>query len=761
MTDAPMRTHSTATTTGSTALARRVHVLRTVVLAALVTVLALGLVAVLAAVERYRSTRDEVVATLRSDVDEAATMLDAIVASAFDQLEAAATGEQFASGDPQRMLEALGDIDGPAAGFTAGFTWVDVDGRARVVSGEDQMIIDVPVDDRPYVQAALAGQHSVSEGLVSRFVDRPVVVFAVPTRDGQSDINGVLTGQVLLERTGRGLGAASAGAERLLVDRVGQVIVDQDNRVDTLAAPRQDWPVSRYADARVESGVVDPVGRSDRLVAWAPVPTAGWTLVESIDADAALDTATDGLVRDLVVIALVSALLLAGAAILGRRLDRHYRHSRKLATDAELERAQAAVVSDAMAQLAAAESLQQVGSTVASAALPAFGARAAGMSVRDPERPDELVNVASEGWDEALRDRWRRYPADPALPVGDAVRRAEAVFVTADELSARYPAAADELLSTGYGAWAAVPLLDGPRSVGVLSAAFASADALDERTRLRLGLFAERVSSALVRVRHHEVEHQLAVEFQRAVLPTRLPVIEGVRLEGLYRPASAAVGIGGDWYDAVRIDDHRMQVVCGDIVGHGLSAAAAASRLRTATAALALTHRPAELLEALDEIADRDDGARCSSLACLLIDTRRRSIEYSIAGHPPPLLLARGREPEQLDRARGMLLGVARAIRPTARLELTDDMTGLVLYTDGLVERRGERYDVGVARLLEACDGDEDPPPTAARIADQMARGTRIDDDVTMLLVRLDPTGPVTRHHAGTAVMMPEADPAR
>jgi serine phosphatase RsbU (regulator of sigma subunit) len=732
-------------------LPRRVHVLRTIVVAVVAVVLVLDVATVLAAVQRYRSERETAIAALRADADTAAAMLDAIVASAFDQLDAAATAEQFASADPERILDMLGQLDGPSAGFTGGYAWVDADGRARVVSGPVQAIVDVSVADRQHIRNALAGQRSVSQGLVSRVLDRPVVVFAVPTRDRSGGVNGALAGSVLLERTGRALGAVSVGDERLLVDRTGQIIVDQSDRIETLTAPRDDWPLSRYAEGRVASDVVDPAGRAGRLVTWAPVPSAGWTLVMSVDASTALGPATDDLVLALFVIALLSLLVVLGAVVLGHRLERHYRDSRLLADEAEAERAQAAAISEAMAQIAAAESLQAVGRTVASVGLPAFGARAAGMSVRDPERPEELVNLASEGWDDSLRQDWRRYPIDPELPVGDAVRRADAVFVTADELPDRYPAAANVMLDTGDAAWAAVPLLDGPRSIGVLSAAFESVDALDERTRLRLGLFAERVSSALVRVSRHEVEHQLAVEFQRAVLPTRMPALEGVQLEGLYRPASAAVGVGGDWYDAVRIDDHRLLVLCGDIVGHGLSAAAAASRLRTATAALALTHRPAELLEALDEVADRDDGARCSSLACLLIDTRHRSIEYSIAGHPPPLLLSRERRPVELGDGRGLLLGLTRDSRPTARVDLTDDMTALVLYTDGLIERRGERYDVGVARLIDACDGDDDRPLTAVRLADQLAEGARIDDDVTIVMVHFEPTEPLRTHPSTTS----------
>ena len=370
--------------------------------------------------------------------------------------------------------------------------------------------------------------------------------------------------------------------------------------------------------------------------------------------------------------------------------------------------------------------------------LPLFGARAAGMSLLDEDEPDHLVNIASAGWSDEVRRGWRRYAIDEALPIGDAMINAAPVFVTATELPARYPAAADAMLATGDAAWAALPLLDGTRSIGTLSASFASADALDAETRLRLGLFAERVSNAVTRVARQEADHELAVAFQRAVIPTHMPAIRGVQVEGHYMPASPAIGVGGDWYDAIRVSDHSLMVVCGDIVGHGLAAAAAASRIRVATATLAQTHRPAALLERLDVIVDRDDDARYSSMVCLLIDSTRRLIEYSVAGHPCPVMIRASGVPEELHLGRGHLLGVTRDARRTGWTAWDDDCRSVLLFTDGLVERRDELYDTGVRRLLAACATIQVKPRTAQELADVLVHDSRIDDDITAVLVHLD-----------------------
>jgi serine phosphatase RsbU (regulator of sigma subunit) len=710
---------------------------RVLFMAVLVAVVALDVLAGWAGVSRYRAERDAAVDDLRSEAAQRGLFVEEVVVFALEQLETLAAEDEVRSGDPSRVQAFLTTLDASTAGFTGEIAWVDTAGDLRAISGAESGSIQIPFDDRDWVAAGLRGQRFVGKAIVSRVFDRPVIPITVPTRDADGAVNGVLSGGVLLERTGRLLGVLAAGPNVLVVDRAGQVIVGDRPQVDALAPPAADWPSTRYVEPGVAVGVTDPIGLPDRVVAWAPVSSAGWAVVTTEPTSEVFGSATRELVVGAAVIGVATATVLCGAWLLGRRLERRYRELQAVAARAEADHVRSTAMSAAMAQLAAAETMGQVAEVVATGGLAWFGSRAAGMSILDEDEPMLLVNLASEGWSEEHRRGWRRFRIDTALPVGDAIVNAHPVFVTASELPERYPAAAEVMLATGDAAWAALPLMDGTTPLGTFSASFTSEAALDRETQLRLGLFAERVSNAMARVRRHEADHDLAAAFQRAVIPEHMPAISGVHVEGVYLPASSAVGVGGDWYDTIRLSDHELMVVCGDIVGHGLAAATAASRLRVATATLAAAHRPAALLEALDQFAASDSDAQCSSMICLVIDSARRTIEYSAAGHPHPILMRASAPPEELLEGRGRLLGITNATRATGWATWDEDCRSILLYTDGLIERRGEHYDTGVHRLLSACAAMRIKPTTARQLADTLIPDTRIDD-VTAVLIHFD-----------------------
>jgi hypothetical protein len=166
-----------------------------------------------------------------------------------------------------------------------------------------------------------------------------------------------------------------------------------------------------------------------------------------------------------------------------------------------------------------------------------------------------------------------------------------------------------------------------------------------------------------------------------------------------YRPAALNLAVGGDWYDVVDLDEHRRALVVGDCVGHGLEAATAMGQLRSATRALLLEgHDPATVLERLDVFATSIPGAYATSVVCAVVDRAGATVTYSRAGHVPPLLVGPAGA-RWLDDAAGALLQVVPdTSRPLARVDYIDGDL-LLLYTDGLVERRGETIDNGLARL--------------------------------------------------------------
>ncbi len=164
--------------------------------------------------------------------------------------------------------------------------------------------------------------------------------------------------------------------------------------------------------------------------------------------------------------------------------------------------------------------------------------------------------------------------------------------------------------------------------------------------------------STLRRAARYDVEHAIADTLQRSLLALPTVSREGVRWSVLYRGGSVGLA-GGDWYDLIEIDDDRVSVVVGDIVGRGVEAAASMGQLRSATRALATAvDSPAELLTELDRFTVSTGQGRYSSIAYVVIDTRRGELAQSIAGHPPPIVQFPDGTARAVGTGRGPLLGM-------------------------------------------------------------------------------------------------------
>jgi serine phosphatase RsbU (regulator of sigma subunit) len=208
-----------------------------------------------------------------------------------------------------------------------------------------------------------------------------------------------------------------------------------------------------------------------------------------------------------------------------------------------------------------------------------------------------------------------------------------------------------------------------------------------------------------------------------------------------YLPATGSLNVCGDWYDLVDLPDGRYAAAVGDVVGHGLEAASVMGMLRSAlSAAIRALERPAQALEVLGLYARSVEGALNTTVVKVMIDPRSRLIIYSSAGHPPPLLGHADGTCELLDQATDPPLGARpeHVPRPQAGLNyLPGDV--LVLYTDGLIERRGEDIDAGLGRLIETLGRCVAYAPE--RLADALLAGLGVPggarDDIALIVIRL------------------------
>jgi hypothetical protein len=252
----------------------------------------------------------------------------------------------------------------------------------------------------------------------------------------------------------------------------------------------------------------------------------------------------------------------------------------------------------------------------------------------------------------------------------------------------------------------------------------------------RVALLLHRVEEVTELIRAREV----ALSLQEAMLPAPGPAGDH-RAAVRYRPATSALQVGGDWYDLAGLPGGRIAVAVGDVAGHGLAAAGVMGQLRSAlSAASRVVDGPARALEVLGLYARSVDGAQNTTVADTFIDWDAHTITYSSAGHPPPALLQPGGTVEFLDQATDPPLGARPEHAP--RLQATEPFTEgavLVLYTDGLIERRREDIDTGLARLAGslACHRAADPETLAdALLADLLPPGG-LTDDTALVIVRL------------------------
>jgi PAS domain S-box-containing protein len=253
-----------------------------------------------------------------------------------------------------------------------------------------------------------------------------------------------------------------------------------------------------------------------------------------------------------------------------------------------------------------------------------------------------------------------------------------------------------------------------------------------------LELAAERAAMAIQRVRLYEREHAIAEALQRSLLPVDLPEVPAIETAARYLPAGQGSQVGGDWYDLVLQPDGRLLAIMGDVAGRGIAAASTMGQLRSALRAYAFDgHSPASLLERLNAFHAGLRPRGMSTVMLVSVDPDGRDIRYAKAGHPPALLLAPDGTETWLDQVKGPLLGaIDDVVYQEGTLQLEPGST-LILYTDGLVEHRGESIDRGFERLSAAAAG---APHELEAFCDHLAEHTladpAVDDDVTLLVLR-------------------------
>ena len=400
-------------------------------------------------------------------------------------------------------------------------------------------------------------------------------------------------------------------------------------------------------------------------------------------------------------------------------------------------------------RLSATSTPAEVARAVEQVALDELGCLHAGMWLheedeRHPTAPGALTYVVPPdgSWESAIRNA--RLPVDETNPLGlTLLESAPQHFATRDEQNSRYPHL-DTSAQIG-NARSFTPLMSREGAVGVMAFLWDGTHTLTDQDRLTIEVLSSYTAVAVQRAMLMQERLDALVTLQGSLLP-RLPKPEHLELAARYRPAAARDQVGGDWYDAVIMPSGATSLMVGDVVGHDLEAAAVMGQLRHMLRAIAwaVDDAPSHNVTRLDQaMADLVvDGLASLIYARIEPEGDQWSFRWTNAGHPPPVLVAPDGDATLLDQGvPDLLLGIEPSTPRTDNRTLIAPGSTLLLYTDGLVERRGEVLDEGLARVRKAAESvadravDDFLDEVLAELAPE-----RLDDDVAVLAVRFGAT---------------------
>jgi serine phosphatase RsbU (regulator of sigma subunit) len=386
-------------------------------------------------------------------------------------------------------------------------------------------------------------------------------------------------------------------------------------------------------------------------------------------------------------------------------------------------------------QLSAASSFDDVGAAIIAHAPRTLSADFALVGVVEGQR---LRMLAPEAPTLAPLAPYLETDLSGDFPALAAVRERRLVtFPSLGDIAAANPRVADDLAALGLRAAACAPLIDGTGTAsGVFVALWVTAPTFDQTLAARIRAVADLCAQSVERSRLFDAEHRVRRDLELTVLPPP-PHMEGLDLATHYEPATAAVGMGGDWYDAIALDDRRMCLVVGDVTGHGAAAVAAMTQLRTVVHTLVVGGMTLPDVLVRTSAMMQRDGLGYATVLLAVVDLERGAVDYVMAGHPPALVRQPGGAVLALTGGRHSVLGIDLAAKPVGYVPFPVGAS-LVIYTDGLIERRDTEIATAVDRLVVHV---RDAGPLAARaLADRLlaARPSvgAAQDDASLVVAR-------------------------
>lgn len=353
----------------------------------------------------------------------------------------------------------------------------------------------------------------------------------------------------------------------------------------------------------------------------------------------------------------------------------------------------------------------------------------------DPDT-DELVARAAKGLEEEV-ERGVRIPLGRGFAGRIAAGRVPVYIADVRHADLVNPILREKGIQSMLG----VPLVSEGGLVGVLHVGSLTPRVFTNDNAVVLQLAAGRAAPAIERAQLYEElerEHHAAVGLQRSLLPGRLPVIAGVPVEARYLPSRDEVG--GDWFDVLPLSRGNVGVAIGDVSGHGVRAAALMSELRSAMRAYAFEgHPPGAVLERVDRLLQTVRERGMATAAYAVLDPETGILRYASAGHPPPIVVPARGDARALDWQPSPPLGTMPFVSYAEHEVGLAGGDTMLLYTDGLIEVRGESLRDGLERLRATATGAATAEELCDRVTDRLVPPGGAADDIAMVAVHNEP----------------------
>jgi serine phosphatase RsbU (regulator of sigma subunit) len=382
---------------------------------------------------------------------------------------------------------------------------------------------------------------------------------------------------------------------------------------------------------------------------------------------------------------------------------------------------------------------REVAQFVAVRAAACVGADYSNLALLTPDG-NSLRLFHSPFLDAEISARYTDVPLDAAYPIAAAVRDSRVVLLSdLDAYKQEFPGLVADTVAAGIQATASLPLhrFDGTL-LGAIGFAWAEPTPFDRKLEAALRAVAFLCVETVERAERYDADHDLILALQNRLLGN-LPLLAGTEISAQYLTASSAATVGGDWYEGLLLHEGNIALIVGDVVGHGITAAADMALIRGMMSALLHANiAPSQIFTEVTRVLIQCDSPLLATAALAIVDVPASTVTFATAGHPPPLLRLPDGSVEKLDTANGMMIGVSSDLVGEIDTVLFPIGSQLIMYTDGLVERRDRPVQVGIdqaASHLAALSTHLAPRHVIDSLRDALIGSEATDDDIAVLVV--------------------------